>query len=567
MIIFKKLRWKNLLSTGNVFTEICLDKNPDTLIVGNNGGGKSTIIDALCFNLFGKPFRKIKKDQLINSINNKNLVTEVEFSINGREYQINRGLKPHILEVIIDGQKLDEAAANKDTQVFIEHSILKLNMKSFSQVVILGSSSFVPFMQLPTGIRREVIEDLLDIQIFSSMSSILKDKIFDIDTQAQTNYNDLATTNELLRNELLRKKESTKKAEEAIEKLRNNIANLEQHIDDIVIVNQCHQVVIDSNMQKISDHTVINEKYSVTQDLTNKLNIKLKRINKELQFFSDNEVCPTCEQDIDEETKTTKLKKYGSDQNEIIDAVTKIDKKADEYRDRLAAVSIIIDTNNEIRAAIILNDLEITAKRNEIKFIRDSINKEVSDSSDVSDALIAEYRGRVDSLNQARSKILYTQQIYSVAGLLLKDTGIKAKIIKQYVPIINQLVNKYLAAMDFFVKFELNETFEERILSRHRDSFTYDSFSEGEKMRIDLALLFTWRAIAKSKNSVSTNLLVLDEVFDASLDGSGCDEFLKLIHALESTNVFVISHKGDILADKFRSLIRFEKHGNYSRIM
>jgi len=566
MIEFHKVRWKNFLSTGNVFTDVDLQEYSTTLITGQNGAGKSTILDALCFGLYGKPFRKVKKNQLINSVNNGSTIVEVEFSTNGKRYKLVRGIKPGILEIYQDGNLKDQTANVRDAQEDIEKNILRMNMKSFTQMVILGSSSFIPFMQLSTQVRREVIEDLLDIGVFSTMSTLLKDK-------SSTNKQDLAMNEkdihgldsmiemqkEQSKFDQERRKAEIERCVTRIGEIDNDIGKIDKQIEDI-------NKHIDELYEKISDESKVHQKTDRILKLETDLDKKKKNSLKIIEFYNNNDNCPTCTQLISDEIKQEKIAERNDIIAELDVGVLKLTEEIEKINFRTAEIkkirNEIQDTETDLaksKQTKIADERERSLLASKIK---DLNNEEFTHTADK----LLELNDEKEERLAEKVALLDQKQLLEVATLILKDSGIKAKIIKQYVPIINQLVNKYLAAMDFFVKFELDENFNEKILSRHRDDFSYDSFSEGEKMRIDLSLLFTWRTIAKMKNSASTNLLILDEVFDASLDANGCDEFLKILEKLESSNVFVISHKGDIMQDKFSNHIRFEKHKNFSRI-
>jgi len=567
MIHFTKVRWKNFLSTGNAFTEIQLDKNDSTLIVGENGAGKSTMLDAICYGLYGKPFRKVKKDQLINSVNGRDVVIEIEFRTHDHSYLVRRGIKPNVFEVHEDGVLIDQEAAVRDYQEMLEKNILKLSMKSFTQIVILGSSSFVPFMQLTTNVRREVIEDLLDIRVFSSMALLLKDRVatnreeYKLNEQAIRYAQDAIKTQEKLRAEIDEQRES-KIADYNVSIMRNeenlNVCNsrIEEYQEEINnLLEQCADY--DSTVARI--HKIV----SLEQNLESKKN----NASKTIKFYSENNECPTCTQHIDQAIKSEKIDEKKNTIEEIKEALIRLN---DEHRKAEHRHSEIRGIQTDIRRL----QAETNRFQSSIESYQKEIaiwNKEISNLNKTqrtfTESAIVSAKQELDKALSSKEQILTDKEMYELATVILRDSGIKSRIIKQYIPVINTLVNKYLAAMDFFVKFELNEQFEEKILSRHRDDFTYESFSEGEKMRIDLSLLFTWRAIARMKNSASTNLLILDEVFDASLDANGCDEFLKLIHDVEDTNIFVISHKGDVLNDKFNNVIRFAKQKNFSRIV
>ena len=567
MLKFKSVRWKNLLSTGSAFTEILLDRNTNTLVVGENGAGKSSILDALCFVLYGKPFRKIKKDQLVNSINGREVVVEIEFEIYSKQYKIIRGIKPTIFEIYQNGVLLDQDAASRDYQEYLEKNILRMNMKSFTQIVILGSSSFVPFMQLPAGVRREVIEDLLDIRIFSTMSVLLKDRISGNKDDILTNKNDIQNSIDILELHEKQKKKNSEKKNEIVALANDRISELQTNIDrmdgEITIV----QNEIDELLISIQDESKVIKRISKIELLESDLESTKTKAKKTIKFYEEHDNCPTCTQTIDTSIKSTKISEKQSTLDKISDALIVLGKELSETQNRQQEISEV-NRNIKGKERRITNDLSasVLADQREIAILQKQISDTTADKETETDVEIDEIQKRLDELKLTKDSLLHKKELYELAGIILRDGGIKSRIIKQYIPIMNSLINKYLAAMDFFVKFQLDESFEETILSRHRDDFTYDSFSEGEKMRIDLALLFTWRTIARMKNSANTNLLILDEVFDASLDANGCEEFLKLIHSLEDANVFVISHKGDIMQDKFRSTIKFEKHKNFSRI-
>jgi DNA repair exonuclease SbcCD ATPase subunit len=567
MIDFQIVRWKNLLSTGNVFTEIKLDKSPNTLIVGENGAGKSTILDALCFGLYGKAFRKIKKDQLINSINGRDVVVEIEFKSYNRQYKIVRGIKPTIFEIYQDGELLNQTAAAKDYQEILERNILRMNMKSFTQIVILGSSSFVPFMQLPASTRRDVIEDLLDIRIFSTMSTLLKSRISAGREEYMLNDKDMSATKDMIRLQKENQDRVSRDNDKIINESISLISSAKTRIQ--MIEEQIEQELIEINeyLAQIDDYAKVSNKLSEIDKIESGLESKKRNAKKSISFYQENDVCPTCTQSLDETIKKSKI----YEKQETIDSIEKaLQELTQQQLNVQVRLNQIVDIQKTIQSKQqnISNSLhsKIKADRREISILNDRIRDLSNNTSDEVQSIIEDLQTKLEILDNNHQKLANLRETHDIASVILRDTGIKSRIIKQYVPVINALVNKYLAAMDFFVKFELNETFEEKILSRHRDDFTYDSFSEGEKMRIDLALLFTWRTVARMKNSASTNLLILDEVFDASLDANGCEEFLKLIHTLENANVFVISHKSAILSDKFRSTIRFEKHRNFSRV-
>jgi DNA repair exonuclease SbcCD ATPase subunit len=555
MIIFKNLRWKNFLSTGNAWTEIKFDHSPSTLILGENGSGKSTMLDALTFALFNKPFRSVSKPQLINSINKKKLLVEIEFSIGSKNYLIRRGEIPKIFDIEINGDQLDKNANIRDFQKYLEESILKLNYKSFTQIVMLGSASFTPFMQLHLGARREIIEDILDISIFSSMNDVLKTKLADLENKKRIVEGDLTVAKQkaTIQEQYIKTLEDDKssKVKAIVETIKETDNAIKTAQDEVRQTTEAKQAI-----------GTVSEKKRQLEGYRTKFEGQISSHRKQIEFFDSNEECPTCQQGIEHEHKETITTRDKSKISALDSALTELNIKYDEVEVLVAKVSEldskIMEYNNEIitqqriqqRLQLELNDTEtkvgnITDERKKLKTLaKEAVTKTVN-----------------------RTELSETGQYYSVAQSMLKDTGIKTKIIKAYLPIINKLVNKYLAAMDFFVQFDLDGTFKETIKSRHRDKFSYASFSEGEKQRIDLALVFTWRTIAKMKNSASTNILLLDEVFDSSLDNNGTDYVMQLLNTIgDDTNVFVISHKGDQLFDKFRSVIRFEKRQNYSVI-
>jgi len=569
MITFEKVRWKNFLSTGAAFTEINFQKSPNTLIIGNNGAGKSTILDALCFGLFGKPFRKINKPQLLNSINNQAAVVEIEFSIGKKKYKVIRGIKPNTFEIYQNDVLLNQDAASKDYQEHLEKFILRLNYKSFTQVVILGSASFVPFMQLSPADRRNIIEDLLDIGIFSSMNGMVKEKMSEIKESTTKNKYEMQITTEKINFQKQNIEEHKNRSEAEIEKKKKEVKeSIDQNFTlqrDIDLI----QKHIDVLQSKIQDKLAVEKKSSKLLQLESKLEFRLKKLDKEYKFYEENHDCPTCKQSIADTFRHSQLSGIDKTKGEIGVGIQDIETKIQEANNRIEEIQKIVKHIQEHNNEIVKHNSTISAINTYIS----KLQKEIEDLSTLRESIesendkLKELKSELGALVKKQEELAEQKQYYEFAGSLLKDTGIKTKIIKQYLPIMNKLINKYLTAMDFFVNFNINEQFEETIKSRHRDEFSYANFSEGEKMRIDLALLFTWRQIAKLKNSTNTNLLILDEVFDSSLDGVGTEEFLKLIHEMGTdTNVFVISHKGDQLFDKFRSIIKFEKHNNFSRI-
>ena len=569
MIIFKSISWKNLLSTGNVPNKVELDGHSTTLIVGKNGEGKSTILDALTFSLFNKPFRDINKNQLVNSINQKNCVVEIEFNIGPIHYKVVRGIKPNIFEIYQNGTIINQDAAVKDYQKVLEQQILKLNYKTFTQVVILGSASFVPFMQLPVWQRREVIEDILDIKVFSTMNTILKEKI----AENKEELSAVATEIRIIT-------EQAKAQKSLIDSLQHskdqNVKVLRDKIEiNINEINDKTQLVDLLNNDIKTLNTQLYEKVEVDKNIDmcksnmNKLSQKLTQVDEHIEFFTSNETCPSCEQGIQHDHKDKIIQKISSDKKQITDNMDVLNsaysKLSKDLQDKQDVLNQIQDKNISISTEI--NAMNMLIKSNT------ALDKEIGELSVQGDIDAEKDKIKLlanDALqkNEVKVNLMKEKQLQEIAGVLLKDTGIKTTIIREYLPAMNKLINMYLSAMDFFVKFELDESFNESIKSRFRDEFTYASFSEGEKMRIDLAILFTWRQIAKMKNSVNTNLLLLDEIFDSSLDVAGTDYFLSVMDTLgENTNVFVISHKGDVLLDKFKNNIRFEKTNDFSTLV
>tara|TARA_R100001369_G_scaffold89154_1_gene126449 strand:- start:224 stop:1933 length:1710 start_codon:yes stop_codon:yes gene_type:complete len=567
MINFKYVRWKNFLSTGNQFTEIQLDRNPTTLIIGENGAGKSTVLDALCFGLFGKPFRSISKNQLVNSINTGTSIVEVEFSIGSVQYKVIRGIKPNKFEIYQNNIMMNQEANARDYQKILEQQILKLNYGSFTQVVILGSSTFIPFMQLKARHRREVVEEILDIQIFSTMNMILKQKlktVFDDIRDIEYKFN-LETEKVSLQENLIsdlkdNKDKIIKQKQSLIDSNKEEIKKRKKERTDLTALDE-------RLLKTISDKAIAETKLSKLKEIRATLNEKHKSHSEMIDFFETNEDCPTCQQHIDEVFKKDIVVSKKSDIEELQIGMSKLRKELTRATDRTNEIKAITSDirNNSIKLATIQQSIVELEKFNtklqtEIEqFTQDGVGR-----SDITK--LEELKKNVDEIGIHRTKLRENKTYYEASRNMLMDSGIKTKIIKQYLPVMNNLINKYLTSMEFYVNFTLDENFEETIKSRHRDEFSYASFSEGEKMRIDLALLFTWRAIAKMKNSTNTNLLVLDEIFDSSLDGTGTDEFLKILGTLNNENVFVISHKQDALADKFRSTIRFAKENNFSHI-
>jgi len=570
MIYFKSVSWKNFLSTGNDTIKIELNRSPSTLIVGQNGAGKSTMLDALSFGLFGKPHRDIKKDQMINSINKKGTVVEVEFKIGDSDFRIMRGIKPNKFEIHQNGTMINQASNARDYQKFLEQNILKLNHKSFHQVVVLGSSSFIPFMQLPIWSRRGVIEDLLDINIFSKMNTLLKernakirDELTDINHQIE-----LFKTKIDSQGKYIKDLQSINK--DLVETKKETIQDHEKDIKELIKEN----TELNDNLQShidIETKRSDNLKATTTQLKSYDLQFtsKIKDLVQQGKFFEENDQCPTCDQEINEDIKKEKIDAIKKSAAEVQQGMEKLKEEVDQnYAD--------VEDSRSKMTHLLERQRKIISNSDKVSLIQkdiDSIQKEISgllqSSGDIKTAKkeMESLRKSKETITEKKLEYVEERTYNEVIGEMLKDTGIKTKVIKQYLPVMNRLINQYLQVLDFFVAFHLDENFNETIRSRHRDSFNYASFSEGEKQRIDLSLLFTWRQIAKMKNSAATNLLVLDETFDSSLDHDGIDNLTKILNTLEDgTNVFIISHKGDILENKFRSKIEFIKDRNFSKI-
>ncbi len=570
MIHFTKLRWKNFLSTGNTFTEIHLDRSPSTLIVGHNGAGKSTMLDALSFALFGKPHRDIKKLQLVNSINNRDALVEVEFTISNVEFKVVRGIKPNKFEIWQNGKMVDQSSTSRDYQKFLEQNILKLNHKSFHQVVVLGSSSFIPFMQLPTYHRREVIEDLLDIQIFGKMNQILKEQSQRLKEDVKDNKYQV----ELVKDKIGLQKDYIREIADIndgqISDKRKSIEESQSTITGIQESNAALSLSIEESSNGLKEN--ISNAQSKKQSLLKykaQFEQQIKSVVKDAKFYENNEQCPTCEQDIAEELRQNKLETAHEKARELNKAVIDASSQSAAVESNILELDSISEKVREDTSELTLNNKEISRLQKQITALEKDITKLTSKEGDLGEAnsKLTQLSEERDSLTERKLELSEQKTYQEAVGEMLKDSGIKTKVIKQYLPVMNKLINHYLQVMDFYVSFNLDESFTETIKSRFRDSFNYASFSEGEKQRIDLALLFTWRQIARMKNSASSNLLILDETFDSSLDNDGIENLLKILETLEEgTNTFIISHKGDVLDGKFRSKIEFTKERNFSKI-
>ena len=569
MITFESVEWKNFLSTGNSSNKILLNKSTTTLIIGKNGEGKSTILDSLCFSLFGKPFRNINKGQLVNSINGKNCLVEIKFSVNNKSYKVIRGIKPNKFEIWCDDVLVNQDAAAKDYQKVLEQQILKLNYKTFTQVVILGSASFVPFMQLSSGQRREVIEDILDIRIFSTMNQLLKEKVSDtkseivrIENQVANAKTKVEAQNAIIKTIQDARSDNIRSIEEKIERSLKEVERTQLEVDDLI-------GQIGNLKGKIEGQEKVKSDLKKAEEIRSKLLQKAETCEHHKEFFDSHDVCPSCSQDIPDEHKQKII-------HDLNARIADQNSKVEELEEVLKTLNARLETYNEIVSQITEKNIELSTKNSAVSII----NRQISDlereieshkadttNVDAEKAKLKQLAADAMELIKKKTTLQEHRNLEEVANLLLKDTGIKTAIIREYLPVMNKLINKYLNAMDAYIHFELDESFNEIVKSRHRDEFTYASFSEGEKMRIDLAILFTWRQIAKMKNSVNTNLLLLDEIFDSSLDTAGTDYFLNLMNSFgENSNIFVISHKGDQLFDKFRSVIKFEKRNDFSVI-
>jgi DNA repair exonuclease SbcCD ATPase subunit len=569
MILFKTISWKNFLSTGQHETKVDFTESGTTLIIGSNGAGKSTILDALTFSLYGKAFRKINKPQLVNSINEKDCRVEIDFDVNNVQWKVVRGIKPAVFEIYRDGKPLDQSASAVDQQKWLEQNVLKMNYKSFTQIVVLGSSTFVPFMQLTASSRREVIEDLLDIKIFSAMNSLIKDKI--------RVYKDESRTLELKKESLKDKVEMQQKFIKEIEtKSQTDIKYKEDRIGDLgnqvtayMQDNEKLQAVVESYKEELKSFENARTQVRKLNTLKGKISAKIAHVEEECQFFNDNRVCPTCNQDLEEEFRLNRITDSKNKQQELQKGFQELEEAILKEEMRESNFNNISDVISNQLNGITKNNTNITSCQKQIKQLESEIQTIAQGiaNRNSENVKLKEFKTNLQKtyteLGEKREKTSYYDFTYN----LLKDGGVKTKIIKKYLPLINQQVNKYLQMMDFYINFSLDEEFNETIQSPIHEDFSYSSFSEGEKMRIDLALLFTWREVARFKNSVNTNLLIMDEVFDSSLDGFGTDEFLKIIkYVISDANIFVISHKTG-MEDRFQSVIKFEKKQGFSRMV
>ena len=567
MINFKKLRFKNFLSTGNNFTDISFDDTPTTLVVGHNGAGKSTMLDALSFGLFGKPHRKISKNQLINTINQKDLVVEVTFQIGPHNYLIRRGIKPNFLEIWKNNELINQDAASRDYQTYLEKNILNLNYKSFNQIVVLGSATYVPFMELPAHARREIIEDLLDIQVFSTMNNLLKEKV--------SSNKDEITENSYQKDLVGSKLDSAKDhnasirkiREDEVEKIREKMAIHIKEIEEakrvIGLQNETLAVILDD----IEDKPEMKAKSEKAKSLRRDIESQIRSHQKELSFYHDNDDCPTCKQGIAHEFKAGIIVEKDEKIVELEEGLEKLALKSKEYDDRLESISVLEDQMRDINLAIGDQRATIKVSKNALVSYKKELDKAEEEVETVDNSKLSKLVEQLQTIDNEQTDLYSHKEVLSVVSQMLKDGGIKSKIIRQYVPIMNKLINAYLSAFDLFVDFQIDENFNEVIKSRFRDTFSYASFSEGEKLRITLSIMLAWRTVAKMRNSVSTNLLVLDETLDGAMDGVGVENLIETLHSVNTDdNIFVISHRGDQFGDKFESHLKFAKIKNFSEL-
>lgn len=566
-INFEKVKYKNILSTGNVFTTIELNQVPSTLIAGANGSGKSTLLDAIVFGLYGRPFRNINKNQLINSINNKELIVELYFSAGGNKYMIRRGIKPNIFEIYKDGAMINQDASVRDYQEFLENNILGINFKAFNQIVVLGSATYIPFMELRAYQRREIIEDLLDIGVFSVMGTLAKDRMSNTKTEINDNKYEIEITENNIRAAKENNEEIRKLKTIAVDQIKQKMS---EHIDLIETKNDlidAEETKMQTKYDEISDKASEKEKFQKATDKRSDLERSRLAFDKELSFYEHNDDCPTCKQGIDHDFKQQQILDKNQQKAHIEKGLVDTAAVIKRHQDRLAAISKIEDEIQSINFKISEIRAEIKMSKNALITYKKDLDDAQKEVDEVDTTKLDTLQKKLNKQIEIRTKLLDEHEVLNVVQTILKDGGIKAKIISQYIPVINKLINKYLAAFDLFVDFHLDEEFNEVIRSRFRDKFTYASFSEGEKLRITLSIMLAWRSVAKLRNSVSTNLLILDETLDGALDGVGIESLIETLHGLNSDdNIFVISHRGDQFAEKFENNLRFEKIKNFSEL-
>ncbi len=568
MIIFQKITWRNFLSTGNTPIEINLREHPTTLVIGKNGSGKSTVLDALCFALFNKPYRIIKKDQMINTINNADSMVEVWFSVGPKNYQVRRGIKPNVFEIYEDGVLINQNASGVDYQKYLETNIMKLNYRSFCQVVILGSSSYEPFMKMRASYRRDVIEEILDIKVFASMNILLRGRQQELTKEITTLRHNVDLIENKVELQEQHYNELSKRDTDLISLKQKDIEKAQQDKRDYMFRIESLNKEITKNQLKITDKTKVSTKMTQLQKLEAKIDQNLKTHKKALKFFEENTSCPVCTQEIQSDFRQKKVNEEKEQVSKLQDGYKKLLSEITKHEEKIGELDTVSDRIRNIETNVAKLNTSIDELKRYSDRLEDEIEKlRVEDVSGLNiKEEIAKLKQELVVTKEQRDQVIDDKKYVDVLRQIVDDSGARAQIIKKYLPVMNTLINQYLQSMDFFVSFHLDEEFKETVKSRHMDTFNYNNFSEGEKMRIDLALLFTWRSIAKMKNSVNTNLLILDEIFDSSLDGQGTDDFFKIIKTLTKENIYIISHKGDIMFDKFTNIIKFEKYQNFTRI-
>jgi DNA repair exonuclease SbcCD ATPase subunit len=568
VIIFQKITWRNFLSTGNTPIEINLREHPTTLVIGKNGSGKSTVLDALCFALFNKPYRIIKKDQMINTINNADSMVEVWFSVGPKNYQVRRGIKPNVFEIYEDGVLINQNASGVDYQKYLETNIMKLNYRSFCQVVILGSSSYEPFMKMRASYRRDVIEEILDIKVFASMNILLRGRQQELTKEITTLRHNVDLIENKVELQEQHYNELSKRDTDLISLKQKDIEKAQQDKRDYMFRIESLNKEITKNQLKITDKTKVSTKMTQLQKLEAKIDQNLKTHKKALKFFEENTSCPVCTQEIQSDFRQKKVNEEKEQVSKLQDGYKKLLSEITKHEEKIGELDTVSDRIRNIETNVAKLNTSIDELKRYSDRLEDEIEKlRVEDVSGLNiKEEIAKLKQELVVTKEQRDQVIDDKKYVDVLRQIVDDSGARAQIIKKYLPVMNTLINQYLQSMDFFVSFHLDEEFKETVKSRHMDTFNYNNFSEGEKMRIDLALLFTWRSIAKMKNSVNTNLLILDEIFDSSLDGQGTDDFFKIIKTLTKENIYIISHKGDIMFDKFTNIIKFEKYQNFTRI-